>query len=340
MPPVTVEEIPEEDNASSYTFPVPSPPELLVDDDESEASQVEFDEDVPDPLDDVPVLPEEDELLAPGPGSFDGDGYPRPSPPAGFVNRMGKEAARPGRVRVAPTVSAAAEALAQVNVILRGESRGKNGGYKKPDFDGFVLGRLQGMRAMLSYYTDNRSLCYEKWGKSALQAAIGMCRGNHCARVLARLCRQFIADGTVLPINPYGSWCVSMLADEDLAEDIHLHLQQLGNYITAEGLMKYLHHPEVKLKHGIDRDILETTARRYLHDLGYRFAFQKKGQYSDGHERSDVVYYRDHVYIPRLFSLLETSYHFESDGTLIIPPSGRHRTVIWYHDESIFYAHD
>ncbi len=130
-----------------------------------------------------------------------------------------------------------------------------------------------------------------------------------------------------------------MLADEDLAEDIHLHLQQLGKFITAEELLKYLHRPNVKLKHGIDQDISDTTARNYLHTLGYQFASQKKGQYSDGHERADVVYYQDHIYIPRLFTLLETSYFFQNDGILIIPPAGQHRTVIWYHD-GIFYAHD
>ena len=90
-------------------------------------------------------------------------------------------------------------------------------------------------------------------------------------------------------MNPYGSWNVSMLTDKDLAQDICLYLQQLGKFITAEKLMLYLHRPDVKLKHGIDCDISIHTARHYLHSLGYRFTYQPRGQYVDGHERADVV---------------------------------------------------
>jgi hypothetical protein len=142
-------------------------------------------------------------------------------------------------------------------------------------------------------------------------------------------------------MNLYGSWNVSMLADEDLAQDICLYLQQLRKFITAEKLMLYLHCPDVKLKHGIDCDISIHTARHYLYSLGYRFTYQPRGQYVDGHERADVIYHRDKVYLPHLLEHLKCAYHYNNDGTLVqdttLPP--RH-TIIWYHDESIFYAHD
>ena len=232
-----------------------------------------------------------------------------------LLRRMEKEAARPGRVRAAPSVTAAAQALGDIKFILRGESRGKSGGYQSPNFDVFVRARLEGIRAMLSYYTDPRSLTYQKWGKSAFNAAIGMGRGNHCAHILAHLSHKYIADRKVIPLNPYGSWWTSMLADEDLAEDVRLHLQELGKYITAERLVQYLRRPDVKLKHGIDGDVGETTAHQYLHELGYHFSHAKKGQYSDGHERADVVYYRDHVYLPSIAKFQANSYIFENDGT-------------------------
>ena len=63
-------------------------------------------------------------------------------------------------------------------------------------------------------------MTYEKWGESALTAAIGLAQGKHCARILAKLCCSFIEDNKVLPLNPYGYWQTSMLADEDLASDI------------------------------------------------------------------------------------------------------------------------
>jgi hypothetical protein len=73
-----------------------------------------------------------------------------------------------------------------------------------------------------------------------------------------------------------------------------------------------------------------------------RFTSPKKGQYVDGHERPDVVYYRDNVYLPRLFKLQQRVSIFDNDGEPInneFTTPGR-RVIIWYHDESIFYAHD
>ncbi|KAJ6572489.1 hypothetical protein DFH09DRAFT_891114, partial [Mycena vulgaris] len=69
---------------------------------------------------------------------------------------------------------------------------------------------------------------------------------------------------------------------------------------------------------------------------------QKKGQYCDGHERDDIIYYREEVYLPNLKGFQDRSCVFEADGTVITPslPPGARRTIIWYHDESIFYAHD
>ncbi|KAJ6614479.1 hypothetical protein B0H10DRAFT_2221215 [Mycena sp. CBHHK59/15] len=145
-----------------------------------------------------------------------------------------------------------------------------------------------------------------------------------------------------MDVNPYGEWNESMLADEDLVNDIRLHLQFLGKEITAEKLVKYLNDPEVCAEHGIDKPVSLTTALRYLDELGYRFTSPKKGQYVDGHERPDVVYYRDNVYLPRLFELNKRVAIFDNDGNPVnndFTATGR-RVIVWYHDESIFYAHD
>lgn len=133
-----------------------------------------------------------------------------------------------------------------------------------------------------------------------------------------------------------------MLANEYLAEDIQLYLQELGKFITANKLTEYLTCPEIKLQHGITKNISKPTACCYLAALGYRFTCPKKGQFSDGHERADIVFYRENVYLPKLATALETSWIYKNDGSITLPtiPPNQRRTVIWYHDESIFYAHD
>ncbi|KAJ7605574.1 hypothetical protein FB45DRAFT_766748, partial [Roridomyces roridus] len=244
---------------------------------------------------------------------------------------------------VAPDITSAKAALLDMEVTLRGPSRGKAGGYKRPNFTVWVQNRMEGIRAHLSLYTNPKSLTYGKWSESARQAAIAMGRDSlHCARTFARLSRQYINDRKVLPINPYGGWKQSMLADEELATEIREYLQELGKFITAEKLVEFLGRQDIMDKHGIDKKISVRTARNYLNELGYRFRVEKKGQYSDGHERADVVYYRDQVYLPALKGFLERSFIYEPDGSVITPtlPARVRRTVIWYHDESVFYAHD
>ncbi|KAJ7488668.1 hypothetical protein B0H11DRAFT_1720366, partial [Mycena galericulata] len=59
----------------------------------------------------------------------------------------------------------------------------------------------------------------------------------------------------------------------------------------------------------------------------------------------DVRAHRDRVYIPKLVDLRTRMRVFDKDGNNITADveevvASRKRVIIWYHDESIFYAHD
>ncbi|KAJ7210178.1 hypothetical protein GGX14DRAFT_626618 [Mycena pura] len=250
----------------------------------------------------------------------------------------------PGKLREAPSVEVAAAAVTDMKAILRGDSRGKTGGYHDPKHDPFVRLRLEGMRMFLNLYVDPRSKTHGHWGASAMQAAIGLGRGSHCCRTLCKLARQFIHDRSLLPINPYGNWKDTMLLDEDLVVDINLYLQEIGKDITADKLRLFLARPEVMEKHGITKTISVRTARRYLRALGYRFTAPNKGQYADGHEREDVVYERDVKYIPAYKQFQKRALRYGRNGLVEYGPCEKtgvgRRVIFWYHDESIFYAHD
>ncbi|KAJ7638251.1 hypothetical protein FB45DRAFT_1023051 [Roridomyces roridus] len=81
------------------------------------------------------------------------------------------------------------------------------------------------------------------------------------------------------------------MADEDLRNDLLLEIQSFGEHITAEKVLAFLHNPEVRLKHEINREVTHKTACRYLDELGYWFTAPTKGQYVDGHEWLDVEWY-------------------------------------------------
>ncbi|KAJ7157452.1 hypothetical protein C8R46DRAFT_1294155, partial [Mycena filopes] len=245
--------VPEADRAS----PTPRAPSFLdhSDDDNDLDSEI--------------VSPDQDELCVPEAGNFGGDGYPRPAPPQTFVQKMAALGTKQF-LAVAPDITSAKAALTDIELVLRGPSRGKGGGFTPPDLSPWVRVRMEGIRSHLAQYTHPNSVTYGKWALSARQAAIAVGRDVYCARRFANLSREYIANRKVLPINPYGSWKQSMLSDEDLATDVREHLQELGKFITADKLVDYLSREDVMNKHGLDRKISVHTARRYLNELGYR----------------------------------------------------------------------
>jgi hypothetical protein len=195
-----------------------------------------------------------------------------------------------GQLCQAPTQLQAAKALQDLRAIID-LPRKTGAGHKDPKLDPFVRTWIEGMQTMLNFYTNPWLTTYGKWGASACQAAISLDRGQYCARQLARLSKQFILDGAVLPVNPNGNWNETMLVDEDLVSNINLYLQELGKEISAKRIVQFLACPDIKEKHGITKNISEQTACRYLKILDYRFMAAKKGQYADGHEQADVVWY-------------------------------------------------
>ncbi|EDR04580.1 uncharacterized protein LACBIDRAFT_330517 [Laccaria bicolor S238N-H82] len=141
-----------------------------------------------------------------------------------------------------------------------------------------------------------------KWGASALQATVSMGRGHYCTRQLTTLVRKFLDDRTFLLVNPYGDWNQSMLIDEDLSLDINLYLQEIGKDVSAKKV---------------------------------------KGQYADGHECEDVVYYQDHTFLPQWKVLEARMENWSKENEKEHGPRPDGKTVIsWFNDECIFYAND
>ncbi|KAF7291457.1 hypothetical protein MKEN_01489100 [Mycena kentingensis (nom. inval.)] len=296
-----------------------------------------------DAQDDEHVDPAFDELRLLGPGELiGGDGYPRPAPPAEIFALMSETERRRFQF-TAPAVSEATAALIDLNVLLRGEKRGPNSaGFKPLEFDEWERLRINGIRTMLSLYTNPRCpSTYLRWGEAAIVAARTVGRDEYCGRRFAALARAFVLDRKVLPINPYGAWTASLMSDEGLAADVSGLLHE-REYITAETMREILSLPEIREKHDIRGTISLRSACRHLDKLGYAYSFAKKGQYQDGHDRDDVKKHRDEVYLPALKGYEERAAYYEDDGTIVVPrlPPGVRRSIIWYHDESIFYAHD
>ncbi len=76
-------------------------------------------------------------------------------------------------------------------------------------------------------------------------------------------------------------------------QDLGIYLQELGDKITPEKAIGLLARDDIKEKHGIasTQKIAISTVQHYLNLTGYWFTYAKKGQYADGHECGDIVWY-------------------------------------------------
>jgi hypothetical protein len=64
-------------------------------------------------------------------------------------------------------------------------------------------------------------------------------------------------------------------------------------------------------------------------------------KYADGHECEDVVKYQSEVFLPKWHEIEKQMANWTQDNIQEFGPNLPGREVIaWFHDETIFYAHD
>lgn len=106
--------------------------------------------------------------------------------------------------------------------------------------------------------------------------------------------------------------------------------------------------PNQVLDPGFPRSVSIETSRKWLHFLGFSMRGHQKGTYVDGHERSDVVEYRQ-KFLRKMFSIgflnkenaasSTAQDNFPSD--LESPPADQvKKTIVLFHDESTFKANE
>ena len=87
----------------------------------------------------------------------------------------------------------------------------------------------------------------------------------------------------------------------------------------------------------------ERTARRWLIKLGWRRTVVRKGVYMDGHEREDVVKYRQEVFLPAIKEFEARMAKFEGAELKRVSPTlkdGEKEVIMYFHDECCFHAND
>ena len=102
---------------------------------------------------------------------------------------------------------------------------------------------------------------------------------------------DFVEDHTHLPPNLYKGG-TSKIEDEDFAQEIHLHLQNLDTkYFSATDVQCYLTLLEVRKRFELEKVPSLRTACCWMDAMNYCYEKVKNGMYVDGHEREDVKKY-------------------------------------------------
>ena len=134
--------------------------------------------------------------------------------------------------------------------------------------------------------------------------------------------------------------------NELLPDTANKYLRHLVREEMPLGLKKYMEvelFPRVYLRVG--RGISLSTARRWLRLEGFRFISHKKGLYFDGHDRPDVLSYRQNEFLPTMKRNKPRLVRYtigNVETELAIQPQNyvERRLVLCAHDEMTAQAHD
>lgn len=249
-----------------------------------------------------------------------------------------------GFERMAPTEIQAARAVLELDPLIRPLRGPKSKGYKVTKLTGWLRQQVEEMRTFLHLYTSPSSSVHGKWTVASVQACLAHGKKKGHSRILRQRTIHFIQKNE-LPSSRYGKWSRSKLKDEAFAQELQLHLQGIGKYVKADDIVEYLNRPSVREKYNITKSLSLATGKRWMKKMDFRWVLKHRGLYIDGHERSDVVHYRQHIFLPTWYRLAEKMRYWlkgEEEGCGIVGhvPQGNKVAVVWHHDESIFYAHD
>jgi hypothetical protein len=130
-----------------------------------------------------------------------------------------------------------------------------------------------------------------------------------------------------------------------LPDESKKYLHHIVEVEMPTGLKKYLElelFPRIQVK--VSRGISLRTARRWLHKEGFKYTVHKKALYFDGHEREDVIAYRQNVFLPLMKEHMKRLVFFEvgnveKEGELNLQPD-QLKLVLLAHDEMTAQSND
>ncbi|KAJ7845565.1 hypothetical protein B0H13DRAFT_1536830, partial [Mycena leptocephala] len=174
-----------------------------------------------------------------------------------------------------PTNASVDTAIQSLQDILH-PRRTKGRGQKQTKLDMVTTAQLECMIRFLRLY---KASDYSSWTLHSETVAIAS--GKSGSKTwLGRKIRQwtinFCEDNKNIPNHMYSRFNSSIMSDEDVAGDIHLHLQSLGKWVSAKDIVRYIATPEFQARLNVKRKITIWTVQRWMKKMGYRWKREPK----------------------------------------------------------------
>ncbi|KAK6981395.1 hypothetical protein R3P38DRAFT_2578440, partial [Favolaschia claudopus] len=213
----------------------------------------------------------------------------------------------PWEERKPPSQTMALEALEAINLLLFvPPAQGKRKRKIPKKINGWSRQHLTDISTFLNLYTAQGSNTRGQWMESSVQAALGIKGAGTrygAARSLRSRAKKYILSREV-PVNTFGTWAKSKLETHpELAEELKAHLVSIGKYVQASDIITFMNRADVHGKYNLAESVSLATAKRWMHALKFRWVKNHKGQYVDGHEREDVVRYRQEFFLPAWYKM-------------------------------------
>lgn len=231
-------------------------------------------------------------------------------------------------------------ALSRAQEALSSQSQNKS-------LDVIFRGRISAMIGVLNLFLDP-DLPYT-WRKASIIVAKAQGQGSSRARSIRAWILDFVREGT-LPLHSYGYTRKTVLEDEEVLQEVQRELSERAKvgFVKAEDICDIVASEKFQtlfIRLGIRKPgISLSTAKRWLAKMNWRYSKTKTGMYIDGHEREDVVAYRN-AFVER-WAGYEMCFHIWDDNGNSLPP---HRSdalpfalplILVTHDESTFFQND
>ncbi|KZT64015.1 hypothetical protein DAEQUDRAFT_733158 [Daedalea quercina L-15889] len=249
-----------------------------------------------------------------------------------------------------PTLPAAKAVLNDIDFLLHPPRPNGRKGRKPFKGDDLLRDRMVMMQSLFWCYIP---MPLPGWTKASDNVAHINRGGPYLARKLCAWCQAFITDRHDLPFNTFGVWNPSILdVNDELKEELEAHLQGIGKFVCAANIVQYMARAEVQAQFGLEKGICLSTAHAWMRTLEYQWMRAPRGQFIDGHEREDVMTYRQDSFLPKMLRHEVSLRQWKADGMEELRTSGATAesiglaiallqfTVWWFGDQSSFYAHD